>query len=130
MLLLLAVLGGSIYGALYFRNRTAALEADNQSRVDDAQSELDAQKAAYAAIDPSTDEGAALQLASENEAIEQAQQQTQALEAENEKLRAENEELAAQVSELEADEDNAYYLKAYESMRKGMELVEAYFNGE
>ena len=33
------------------------------------------------------------------------------------------------LSELEADEDTAYYMTAYDSMRQGMEMVEGYIEG-
>ena len=130
MILLLAALAGILYGGVTMQKNVAALRAENQARVDAAQSELDAQKAAYAAIDPRTDEGMAHQIEAENQAITDAQQQTETLLKENEELRRENEELAKEVSSLEAEEDNAYYLTVYESLHKGMEMVEGYIDGE
>ena len=71
----------------------------------------------------------ARQIEAENQAIADAQQQTEALHQESEQLRQENEDLRAQVAELEADEENAYYLTVYESLHKGMEMVEGYIDG-
>ena len=129
MIVLLLALGVAVYSAWTMNSRYTALNAANQARVDAAQSELDASKAAYAAIDPSTDEGMARQIEAENQAIADAQQQTEALHQKSEQLRQENEELRAQVAELEADEENAYYLTVYESLHKGMEMVEGYIDG-
>ena len=130
MILLLLVLAGSLFGAYTLQTRVSALEAENEAKVAAAQSELDAIKAAYAAIDPETDEGMARQIEAENQAIDEANEQAAALTQDSETLRADIRTLQSGISALEADEDNAYYLKVYESLHKGMEMVEGLLNGE
>lgn len=130
MIVLLLALAASVFSAYTLGSRTAALEKENQARVEAAQQELDTIKAEYAAIDPSTDEGMKRQIEAENQAIAEALKKAEALAGENESLRKENEALTQDVSALEANEDNAYYLTVYEHMQKGMELVEGYLDGE
>ncbi len=129
-IVLLMALGVLAYSALAMQNKTAALRAENQARVDAAQSELDKVIAEYAAIDPTTDEGMAHRIEAENRLITEAREQTETLSKENETLRRDNEELRQQVEALEAEEEKAYYLKTYESLHKGMEMVEGYIDGE
>ena len=106
------------------------MRRENEARVTAAQNELDAQKAAYAAIDPSTDEGMARQIEAERQAVAEAQQQTDDFRQKNEALRRDIETLTGQIRELEADEENTYYLAVYESLHRGMETVEDCLDGE
>ena len=128
-IVLLIALAASAYAGWTIYEKTQTLTSENEARVAAAQKELDEQKAVYAAIDPSTDEGMALRIEAENEAIAEARSQTETLREENETLRRENEDLTGSIAGLEADEENAYYLKVYESLHKGMEMVEGYLNG-
>ena len=128
-IVLLIALAAVAYAGWTINGKTQALADEYEARVADAQKELDEQKAVYAAIDPSTDEGMALRIEAENEAIAEARGRTETLTAENETLRRENEELTGTVAGLEAEEENAYYLKVYESLHKGMEMVEGYLDG-
>ena len=129
MIVLLLALCACVYSALTLHGRVDAMRREQQARVDAAQGELDAAKAEYAAFDPNTDEGMARQIEAQNQAVAEAQQKTESLQKENETLRSENEALTKEVGELEADEETAYYLKTYESLHKGMEMVEEYING-
>ena len=128
-IVLLAALAASAYAGWTINEKTGTLTREGEARVTAAQKELDEQKAAYAAIDPSTDEGMALRIEAENAAVAEARGQTETLREENDSLRSENEELTGKIAALEADEENAYYLKVYESLHKGMEMVEGYLNG-
>ena len=128
-IVLLIALAASAYAGWTIYERTQALTRENEARVAAAEKELDEQKAVFAAIDPSTDEGMALRIEAENEAIAEARDRTETLAAENESLRRENEELTGTIAGLEADEENAYYLKVYESLHKGMEMVEGCLDG-
>jgi septal ring factor EnvC (AmiA/AmiB activator) len=130
MIVLILALAGTACSAWLLGGRLSDISRENEARVLAAQSELDAQKAAYAAIDPSTDEGMARQIEAEQQAVAEAQQQTEELQKDNEALLRENNSLSAQIRELEADEENAYYLAVYESLHKGMEMVEGYLDGE
>ena len=130
MIVLLLALAGTACSAWTLNGRVSAMRRENEARVAAAQGELDAQKAEYAAIDPSTDEGMARQIEAERQAVADAQQQTDEYQKKNEALRRDNETLTGQIRELEADEENAYYLAVYESLHKGMELVEGCLDGE
>ena len=130
LIVLLFVLAGTACSAWMLNARVSGMRRENEARVEAAKAELDAQKAAYAAIDPTTDEGMSRQIEAEKQALEEARQQTETLLGENETLSRENKALADRISELESDEDNAYYLAVYESLHKGMEMVEGYLDGE
>ena len=130
MIVLLLALAGTASSTWMLNGRVSAMRRENEARVTAAQNELDAQKAAYAAIDPSTDEGMARQIEAERQAIAEAQQQTDDFRQKNEALRRDIETLTGQIRELEADEENAYYLAVYESLHKGMETVEGCLDGE
>ena len=106
------------------------MREENEIRLREAQTELEEQKTALAAIDPTTDEGMARQIEAQKQAIAEAREKAEKLQAENETLRRDNEELRDQISGLETDEDNAYYLKVYESLHRGMEMVEDCIDGE
>ena len=130
MIVLLLALAASVYSAVTLQGKVAELDKENLKRVDAARSELEEQKAAYAAIDPSTDEGMARQIEAENRAIEEAEEKTQQLQNENEQLRQENGELEQKIAAMESEEETASYLKVYESLHKGMEMVEGYLDGD
>ena len=129
MIVLLLALAATVYSAVTLHGRVLALQLENQARVDSAQSELDAKKTEYAAIDPNSDAGIAHQIETENQAIAEANAQAAALSEENDGFLRENDELKTQIEALEADEENAYYLTVYESLHNGMEMVEGYLNG-
>ena len=129
-IVLLAALAAAMISAVTINSRTAQLRQENQARVDAAQKALDDKKEEYASIDPSTDEGMQRQIEAKNQAVADAQTETQSLLAENESLRQDNEALTKEISALEANEENAYYLTVYEHMQKGMALVEGYLDGE
>ena len=144
MIVLLLALAGTASSTLMLNGRVSAMRRENEARVTAAQNELDAQKAAYAAIDPSTDEGMARQIEAERQAVAEAQvrrrhrrtvllsrsQQTDDFRQKNEALRRDIETLTGQIRELEADEENTYYLAVYESLHRGMETVEDCLDGE
>ena len=129
MILLIVVLAGVCFGAVTVLNMTSQLRAENEAIVNEAQQKLDAAKAAYDAIDPSTTQGEAHQLEAENAAVAEAEQRANEIKEEikglEESIRAAQKEL----EEAEADEDTAYYMTAYDSMRQGMEMVEGYIEG-
>lgn len=130
MIVLLAALAATVFSAFTLHGRVLSLRAENQARVDEAQSALDTARAAYAAIDPSTDEGMGRQIETENQMIADAQQKTDALVKENGDILRENEELTEEIRSLEEQQDIVYYLTAYESMSNGIKLVEGYINAE
>ena len=129
MILLLLMLAGTGIGAVTLYNKTADLRAENEALVREANQQVETAKAAYDAIDPSTTQGAERQLQSDNAAVAEAEQRADALEAEireiENSIRAAQEEL----NRVEADEETAYYMEAYDSLREGMEKVEGYIEG-
>ena len=104
-IVLLAALAASAYAGWTINEKTKTLTREGEARIAAAQKELEEQKAAYAAIDPSTDEGMALRIEAENEAIAEARGQAETLRGENEALRSENEELTGKIAALETDEE-------------------------
>ena len=128
-ILLLLVLAGAVYTAVGYRGKIRELEAANQVLVDEARERLDAARAAYDAIDPSTMEGSQRQLETENELIEAGRQRTEELESEIRELETDIDLAEQRKTELEADEETEYYLTVYESYRQGMEKVEERIEG-
>ena len=128
-LLLLAVLAGSVYGALFFRGRTAELTAEGEALIAAAQERQQSAADAYDAIDPGTAEGAEHQLEQEKAIVAEAQANAEALEEETLDLESSIREAQDELAALREDEDNAYYLAVYDSYSRGMEKVEAAIEG-
>ena len=128
-ILLLILLAGLAAGALTLYSWTAELRDFHQARVNVVRQQLDSARTAYALIDPSTDEGAAKLLETENAAVAEAQAQTEQLLDENAALETEIESLQRQADELAAEEETAYYLEIYDQMVKGIEEVQGYIEG-
>jgi phage shock protein A len=124
MVLLLAVIAGSIFGALRFRAQYRELKAEKEESIALAEEELAAARAELASLDLSGPEGSQVLLDAREEALEKAREEAAALE---EEIRALNEEitrLEAEIALLEQDEDYAYFRAIYESYREGRDHVE------
>ena len=129
MILLLLIIAGTVMGSLTIRGWTAELQAENEARVRAAQSQLDDEKAAFAAIDPNTTEGTERELEAERQIITEAQEQIAALETEIRGLDDTTAEVQRTAEEKKLDEETQYYLTVYQSLHEGMEKVEGYIEG-
>jgi cell division protein FtsB len=124
MVVLLAVIGASVYGALRFRGQYRELKAEKEVAIALAEEDLAAARAELAALDLSGPEGSQILLDAQEEALEKARGEAVALEAEIDALNEEIARLEAEIALLEQDEDYAYFRAIYEAYREGRDHVE------
>ena len=129
MVLLLLLIAGAGAGALYLRGETERVHADGQALVSASEDRLSRAKAELEAVDPSSVEGEERQLASERAIVSEALAKAQDLEAENDILDGDILQAQAELDAAREQGDTDYYLSVYESLHKGMEMVEGYLEG-
>lgn len=129
-ILLSALLIGAVAGAVILRGKTNALRAENTAAVAAAQQQLDEAKAALDALGAGTAPGAEARPQGQDDALAEARTRVRELQEEIAALEEETNRVTAQAEEMEADEDTAYYMAAYNTMKEAMEKVESYIEDD
>ncbi len=127
--LLLALIAACGAGTYVLREKTAQIRAERDALISAAEDRRSQAQAALDAVDRNALDADESRLAEEQAALEQAGSEVEALEAENKDLTARVMESEAALSELREQGDNEYYLTIYQSLREGMEKVEALIEG-
>lgn len=127
--LLLALIAACGAGTYVLREKTALIRAERDALISAAEDRRSQARAALDAVDRNALDADESRLAEEQAALEQAGSEAEALEAENKELTARVTESEAALSEFREQGDNEYYLTIYQSLREGMEKVEALIEG-
>lgn len=127
--LLLALIAACGAGTYILKGKTAELRAQRDAVLSAAEDRRSQAQAALDAIDRNALDADESRLAAEQKALEEARSEAEALEEENKALSALVQENEAALSALREQGDNEYYLTIYQSLREGMEKVEALIEG-
>lgn len=128
VLLLLLIIEAAA-GTLLIGSEVRRLRDESRAQLTEAEERLARAKAELEAIAPDTVEGEEHQLAVEQAIVDDAIAKAQELEAENTSLDGDIARAQAELDAVREQDDNAYYLTVYEALKKGMELVEGYIEG-
>lgn len=127
--LLLALIAACGAGTYVLRDKSARIRAERDALVSAAEDRRSQAQAAFDAVDRNALDDDEDRLAAQQAALEEALAEAEALEEENKALAAQAQESEAALSALREQGDNEYYLTIYQSLREGMEKVEALIEG-
>ena len=127
--LLLALIAACGAGTYVLREKSAELRSERDAMMSAAEERRSQAQAAYDAIDRNALDADSDRLVRERAALEEAAAEAKALEEENKTLTARVRESETALAELREQGDNEYYLTIYQSLREGMEKVEALIEG-
>ena len=128
VLLLLLIIEAAA-GTLLIGSEVRRLRDESRAQLTEAEERLARAKAELEAIAPDTVEGEEHQLAVEQAIVDDAIAKAQELEAENTSLDGDIARAQAELDAAREQDDNAYYQTVYDALKKGMELVEGYIEG-
>ena len=128
VLLLLLIIEAAA-GTLLIGSEVRRLRDESRAQLTEAEERLARAKTELEAIAPDTVEGEEHQLVVEQAIVDDAIAKAQELEAENTSLDGDIARAKAELDAAREQDDNAYYQTVYDALKKGMELVEGYIEG-